>query len=176
MFSPYVDPMDVALIPWPDESARRSELAAKNMPRLLLLQPESEPPACLDPLEDWVRVPAAPEDVRARAENLANRFHGRRPGDITVDPGGMLHFGGRSSRLTPLQSRLVGPLAERSGTVVSRSELIEAGWGFDSPGASQNALEVNMARLRRRIGPLGLHIRTIRSRGYLLERVDPFPD
>ena len=165
--------MDVALIRWPDERARRSELATRKMPRLLLCQPESEPPVCLDPLEDWVRVPAPPEDVRARAETLASRFHGRRmPRDITIEIGGLIHFGGGNSRLTPLQARLVEALVERTGTVVSRDELIQAGWGMDSRGVSQNTLEANMARLRRRIESLGLHIRTIRSRGYLLERAE----
>lgn len=159
----------MALIRWPDETARRIELGARNMPRLLLLQPGAEPPVCVDPLEDWVRVPAAPEDVRARAESLTARYEGHGPSDITLDGRGLLCLGQHQARLTPLQARLVGPLVERSGTVVSRAELIDAGWGVDHTGASPNALEANLVRLRRRLKPLGLHIRTIRSRGYLLE-------
>lgn len=162
--------MDVALIRWPDERARRSELATRNMPRLLLLQPGADPPVCFDPLEDWVRVPAAPEDVRARAESLIVRFEARGPGDITLDSGGLLRFGESQTVLTPLQARLVGPLVAGQGTVVSRTELIDAGWGSDHNTASPNALEANLVRLRRRLKPLGLRIRTVRSRGYLLEK------
>ena len=162
--------MDVALIRWPDERAQRSELASRDLPRLLLLQPGEEPPVCFDPLEDWVRVPAAPQDVRARAESLTARFEGRVPVDITLDSGGLIRVGERQTRLTPLQARLVGPLVEGKGTVVSRAELIDAGWGSAHTKATPNALEANLVRLRRRLGPLGLHIRTVRSRGYLLEK------
>lgn len=164
--------MDVALIRWPDERTRRTELATRKMPRLLLCQPGAEPPLCLDPLEDWVRVPAAPEDVRARVESLAVRFGGRNPASITVDGGGVLHSGERRVRLTPLQTRLVRPLVEKTGMVVSPAELMEAGWGREHAAATRNALEANLVRLRRRLKPLGLRIRTVRSRGYLLEKAD----
>ena len=34
---------------------------------------------------------------------------------------------------------------------------------------TRNALDVHVLRLRRRLAPLGLEIRTVRSRGYLLQ-------
>jgi DNA-binding response OmpR family regulator len=34
---------------------------------------------------------------------------------------------------------------------------------------TRNALDVHVLRLRRRIAPLGLEIRTVRARGYLLQ-------
>lgn len=40
-------------------------------------------------------------------------------------------------------------------------------WPGQAPG--RNALDVHILRLRRRLLPLGLAIRTVRSRGYLLE-------
>ena len=42
-----------------------------------------------------------------------------------------------------------------------------AGWPSGAPG--RNALDVHVLRLRRRLVPLALAIRTVRSRGYLLE-------
>jgi DNA-binding response OmpR family regulator len=45
--------------------------------------------------------------------------------------------------------------------------LARAGWPDGAPG--RNALDVHVLRLRRRVAPLGLAIRTVRSRGYLLE-------
>jgi DNA-binding response OmpR family regulator len=58
-------------------------------------------------------------------------------------------------------------LLERMDAVVSREQLARAGWPRGAPG--RNALDVHMLRLRRRIAPIGLAIKTVRSRGYLLE-------
>ena len=54
-------------------------------------------------------------------------------------------------------------LLDRYGAVVSRDALARAGWPAGAPG--RNALDVHMLRLRRRLGPLALAIRTVRSRG-----------
>jgi DNA-binding response OmpR family regulator len=51
--------------------------------------------------------------------------------------------------------------------VVRRDLLAQAGWPEGAPG--RNALDVHVLRLRRRIAPVGLAIKTVRSRGYLLE-------
>ncbi len=69
--------------------------------------------------------------------------------------------------LPPVESRLTEALLERYGAVVSREHLAHAGWPEGAPG--RNALDGHVLRLRRRINPLGLVIRTVRSRGYLLE-------
>jgi DNA-binding response OmpR family regulator len=53
------------------------------------------------------------------------------------------------------------------GTVTSRDLLVRAGWPAAPPG--RNALDVHVLRLRRRLHPVGLAIRTVRSRGYLME-------
>jgi len=58
-------------------------------------------------------------------------------------------------------------LIERFGAVVSRDQLSRSGWPKGAPG--RNALDVHVLRLRRRIAPVGLSIKTVRSRGYLLE-------
>jgi DNA-binding winged helix-turn-helix (wHTH) protein len=66
-----------------------------------------------------------------------------------------------------VEARLTAALIERFGAVVSREQLARSGWPKGAPG--RNALDVHVLRLRRRIGPLGLAIKTVRSRGYLLE-------
>jgi len=58
-------------------------------------------------------------------------------------------------------------MLERFGAVVSRESLGRAGWPDGAPG--RNALDVHVLRLRRRLAPVHLAIRTVRSRGYLLE-------
>ena len=45
--------------------------------------------------------------------------------------------------------------------------LAERAWPTGVP--TRNALDVHVLRLRRRIAPLGLEIRTVRARGYLLQ-------
>ena len=74
---------------------------------------------------------------------------------------------GRWVSLPPVEARLMGALLDRFGAVVSREQLAKAGWPRGAPG--RNALDVHMLRLRRRISPIGLAIKTVRSRGYLLE-------
>jgi DNA-binding response OmpR family regulator len=158
--------MDVALVRWPDEAARRDALAAAGTPRLLLVE-QVEPPLPADCLEDWIRVPASEADVGARTAALAMRcgFHSRLVPEL--DAHGVLRLGSEWVSLPPVEARLTGALLERLGGVVSRESLARAGWPAGAPG--RNALDVHVLRLRRRLSPLGLVIRTVRSRGYLLE-------
>jgi DNA-binding response OmpR family regulator len=58
-------------------------------------------------------------------------------------------------------------LLDRFGSVVSRDALSKAGWPNGTGG--RNALDVHVLRLRRRLDAVGLAIRTVRARGYLLE-------
>ncbi len=60
----------------------------------------------------------------------------------------------------------MGCLLERYGAVVSRERLMRVGWPASDTG--RNALDVHVLRLRRRLAPLGLSLRTVRSRGYML--------
>jgi DNA-binding winged helix-turn-helix (wHTH) protein len=85
-----------------------------------------------------------------------------------IDDDGVIRRGDRWVSLPPVEARLTTALLDRYGAVVSRDALARAGWPAGAPG--RNALDVHMLRLRRRLSPLGLAIRTVRSRGYLLER------
>ena len=76
--------------------------------------------------------------------------------------------------LPPVEGRLARVLIDRLGAVVSRDALTRAGWPDGAPG--RNALDVHVLRLRRRLATVELAIRTVRSRGYLLEAVEPAPD
>ncbi len=80
----------------------------------------------------------------------------------------MLRVGGDWVSLPPVDYRLAAALVERFGAVVSREALARAGWPGGAP--ARNALDVHVLRLRRRLEPVGLVIRTVRSRGYALER------
>ncbi|MFZ0013072.1 MAG: helix-turn-helix domain-containing protein [Acidimicrobiia bacterium] len=170
--------MDVALIQWPSDDSLREELARQGRPRLLLVEPDAEAPVCVDVLEDWVRLPVSRADRNARIRALETRS-GQRDRDVPVlSRDGTVEFRGDSTQLSEIQARVVAPMIDRFGGVVSRETLAGQAW----PGAPStgNNLDVTVARLRRQVGPLGLMIKTVRSRGYLLcdvesGRPDPSP-
>lgn len=159
--------MDVVLVRWPLERRQREELAAEGRLRLLLVSDGSEPPVSEDLNEDWVRVPAPDADVQFRIEGLRRRWMARATIVPELDPDGLLRHSGRWVSLPPVEARLTASLLDRFGAVVSREQLARTGWPRGAPG--RNALDVHMLRLRRRIAPVGLSIKTVRSRGYLLE-------
>ena len=161
--------VEVALVHWPAEQDRREELRQAGQPRLLLVE-RGAPPIPTDELEDWIRLPADDLDLRVRVEALRRRTDGDVVTVPALDDDGVLRMGDRWVSLPPVEARLTRALLERFGAVVSRDALARSGWPTGSPG--RNALDVHVLRLRRRLSPLRLAIRTVRSRGYLLERAD----
>lgn len=159
--------MDVVLLRWPLEHDRRTELERAGQPRLLLVDEGAPPPVAASDLEDWIRVPADDGDLQARVAGLrARASKGLAAPELDLD--GVLRLDGRWVSLPPVEARLTSALLDRYGAVVSRESLARAGWPEGAPG--RNALDVHMLRLRRRVASLALAIRTVRSRGYLLER------
>ncbi|MCP3976544.1 MAG: helix-turn-helix domain-containing protein [bacterium] len=157
--------MDVCLVRWPAAADRLEELRDERVPRLLVVEPDAPAPVTADELEDWVRVPVDEGDVLARVEALSRRAQALLvPG---LDGDGVVRFGAHRAPLSPLEARLVEPMIDRFCAVVSRVELTRAGWPTEAPG--RNALDVHVLRLRRRLDQVGLGIRTVRTRGYMLE-------
>ena len=159
--------MDVVLVRWPSEADRRSRLQQDAVPRLLLVEEGHPPPQPEDCLEDWIRVPADDLDVRFRVDALAGRAARHVTETPDLDPDGVLRFSSAWVSLPPVEARLARALVDKYGAVVGRDALARAGWGEGAPG--RNALDVHVLRLRRRLATVGLSIKTVRSRGYLLE-------
>ena len=166
------------MLRWPEEEPRRTRISQAGEPRLLLVPDGEDPPLVGDCLEDWIRVPAAENEVKARVDalavrSLAHHSPSERNGEPAAPTGpvlddfGVLRVNGSWVALPPLEARLAEALLERLGAVTSRELLIRAGWPSGAPG--RNALDVHVLRLRRRLTPVGLAIRTVRSRGYLME-------
>jgi DNA-binding winged helix-turn-helix (wHTH) protein len=72
--------------------------------------------------------------------------------------------------LSPVERALAAALIDRYNAVVGRDTLVRRAWPGGSP--TRNALDVHMLRLRRRISTLGLEVRTVRARGYLLQALE----
>jgi hypothetical protein len=158
--------VEVALVPWPSAEDRRVTLRDAGLPRLLLVPEDCDPPVTDDVLEDWVRTPADPREVQARVATL--RLRATRGLHPRLDDNGRLYVGTQWVALSPIECRLISALLERFGSVVSRATLTRAGWPSGEP--SRNQLDVHVLRLRRRVEPLGLSLRTLRARGYSLDR------
>ncbi len=60
-------------------------------------------------------------------------------------------------------------LMSRQGRVVTKEQIVDRvfGWGED---VGSNAIEVCVHRVRRKLEPCGIEIRTVRGMGYLLEK------
>ncbi len=160
--------MDVELVRWPVDQVRLEQARRAGAARLVLVPEGATPPMPDGVLEDWVRLPASDDDIRLRAEVLSARARSTSPHQPLLDDTGLLRFGPRWVALPPVEYRLTSALLDRYNAVVSRDALCRIGWPEGIPG--RNVLDVHIVRLRRRLIPLELVIRTVRSRGYLLER------
>jgi DNA-binding response OmpR family regulator len=159
--------VNVEVVRWPADAQRLAELRELRIPRLLLVADgDGELPLPIDCLEDWV-TSAAPEwevDARRHALVLRAGRHAVRP---VLDEDGLLHHRDAWVSLSPVEQALAGVLLDRFGAVVTREMLADRAWPSGVP--TRNALDVHVLRLRRRIAPVGLEIRTVRSRGYLMQ-------
>lgn len=158
--------MDVALIQWPSDENLRAELASQGHPRLLLVEPDADPPECTDVLEDWVRLPISRADRNARIGTLEARLKPSGHSVPVLNGHGTLAFGGEKTQLSAIQTDLMRLLVDLFGAVVNRDALARAAWPDTDP--NDNNLDVAIGRLRRQLEPVGLRILTVRSRGYLL--------
>ena len=158
--------MKVELVQWPSEAVRLAELREQTVPRLVSVAAGSEPPLVPDCLEDWVAAGASEWEVDARRRALEVRasHHAVRP---MLDDGGLLRHRDAWVSLSPVEQSLASVMLDRFGGVVPRDMLADRAWPDGLP--TRNALDVHVLRLRRRIAPLGLEIRTVRSRGYILQ-------
>ncbi|WP_245685547.1 helix-turn-helix domain-containing protein [Streptomyces yerevanensis] len=119
--------------------------------------------------EDWVRAPISREDLRARVAALrARSFPYTRP---RVDLNGSLKYRDRLISVSPVESALLEILTAGFRKLSTRNELVEC-LVEQRACSSRNALDLHIMRIRRRIRPLGLVIRTAWGRGYILEPND----
>lgn len=162
-----IDPTLPQLVRWPADALRRDELAAADVPRLLLVPDGVEPPA-LEDGEDWIRVPADEHDLWTRIQRLTSLAAQRRPPEL-ID-GVVVRHGDATVLLTDADGQLAGPLVERFGHLVLREELERRLWPDGAPGP--RSVESRLHRLRRALADIGLVVHTIRGRGYVLDHAD----
>jgi len=81
----------------------------------------------------------------------------------------MLTANGEQMLLSPRELGVLEMLLLRVGRVVSKDSIVEALCKWDE-GVGNNAIEVYIHRLRKKLEPLGINVLTIRGLGYLLQK------
>jgi two-component system response regulator TctD len=125
--------------------------------------------------DDYLLKPFEPAELEARVRALVRRGLGERSpvlacGALTLDRStGAVAVAGRPVALRRRELAVLEGLLTRAGKVVPKEKLAGEVFGFDEPVAP-NAIELYVARLRRKLEPDGPQIRTIRGLGYMIDR------
>lgn len=158
----------VELVRWPTDAARRTSFARAGIPRLLLIEEGASLPEVVGIDEDWVRLPVADEEIRARALRLRRITDDLAQHAVPyVDELRVLHRAGVTVPLSSHEASILGALLERPGAVVSRADLERLAWNGAAPSA--DAVDAAIYRLRRRLTGVGMSIRAARGRGFSLK-------
>ena len=90
-------------------------------------------------------------------------------GDLEINPAaGTVLAAGHSVALTPKEFDLLLFLAQTPNVVKSREQILHAVWNVDFYG-DERTVDTHIKNLRMKLGPCGEQVRTVRSRGYILE-------
>lgn len=125
--------------------------------------------------DDYLSKPFAVEELEARVRALIRRSNGSPDpvlalGLLRLDRAtGAAYLGDHVLDLTRRERSVLETLVARVGTVVPKARLVADVFDYDDD-VSPNALEVYIARLRRKLEGSGLEILTVRGLGYLLRQ------
>lgn len=125
--------------------------------------------------DDYVAKPFDIREFEARVRSLLRRQAGLRSSTVTLGPLSLdltsRQFSGHGQPmdLPPRERALLELLVMRAGRVVGKEAIVQSLTSLDDI-LSDNAIEQYVSRLRRRLQPMGLLLRTVRGIGYLLER------
>lgn len=123
--------------------------------------------------DDYLAKPFALDELEARVRALLRRRQHDESPQLHVGP---LHFDGLAQRFTlddtplelpPREQRLLVCLMRHAGEPVEKSHLLTQ--AFSGERLGDNAIEVYVHRLRRRLADSPLTLRTVRGLGYVLE-------
>jgi len=124
--------------------------------------------------DDYIVKPFSPRVVVARIRNLLRRreksggeeMPALKLGDIFIHPGRHeVTIKGRSVDLTFTEFRVLQLLAGRPGWVFTRQQIVDGVRGEDY-AVTERSVDVQIVGLRKKMGPAGARIETVRGVGY----------
>lgn len=131
--------------------------------------------------DDYVVKPVAIKELTARLRALRRRARTVSApdvvpvlafGELEISPdAGEVRRVGQPVPVTRTEFRLLCELAEHAGRVLSRQQLLQRVWGYDS--GDERLVDVHVGRLRQKIEPDPAnprHLVTLRGLGYKLQR------
>lgn len=124
--------------------------------------------------DDYLTKPFEMDELEARLRAMARRknleFAAREPlGPLVFDRAGRQLLQDEQPLDIPRKEiATLECLMERRGRLVSKSQLISHVYGIGSD-ADDTAIEPHVSRLRKRLDPFGIRIKTARGLGYMLE-------
>jgi DNA-binding response OmpR family regulator len=124
--------------------------------------------------DDYLVKPFALSELVARARALVRRSQARvgnelRLAALRMDLEARRAFvDDEPLSLSAREWEVLSFLLARAGKIVAKEQIALSSHGWDL-GVSDNAIEVCVSRLRAKIEPAGLKLRTVRGLGYLLE-------
>ena len=127
--------------------------------------------------DDYLSKPFSPRVLLARIKAVLRRQHVEPDRadaviayrDLQIHPGRHeVLVAGALVQLTLTEFRILHLLARRPGWVFTRNQILEAAQGDDA-SVTTRAVDVHIVALRRKLGPSGNRIETIRGVGYRLQ-------
>lgn len=107
--------------------------------------------------DDYIVKPYSAENLEARVRAVLRRGPGDEPatlsvGELTIDRAGReARLGGRTLDLSPKEFDLLLLLAERSGSVVTKRQMLAEVWR-EPYGGSERTVDVHLSWLRKKLG------------------------
>jgi two-component system phosphate regulon response regulator PhoB len=123
--------------------------------------------------DDYVTKPFSPAVLVSRIRNLLRRKQPRTPkgeryevGELEIDSGRHeVRVAGELVQVTHTEFSILVELARRPGHVRSRQDILQA---IDVGHVLERTVDVHVAALRKKLGPLGERLETVRGAGYRL--------
>lgn len=125
--------------------------------------------------DDYLTKPFSLAELEARVRALLRRGQGAAVtlccGRLEFDSvGRRVTLDGEPVELSARELAVLETLVFRQGKVVSKEQLVDSLCSFGEE-VSHNAIEVYVHRLRKKLQPGGVDIRTVRGLGYMMDKV-----